>query len=325
MNTRSPRRAFTLIELLVVLTVIALLTCLLLPAVLNGRATADRMGCANKLKQLALASHHHHDARGSFPPGFVAIDAGVGRFAGGTTLFVELLPYLEQQSLYQTWNYSDYRSNIAGGPGATSGRVVPGLMCPSDPLPGNPADWTDMGSIFPDFAWASGFYGQSSYGGNGGTLSFTDGNFPAPSRDGVFHASSRMRLADISDGSSQTLLFGERSHRDPEYDRATAAWDPGFGPLARWSSWAWAGYWDGSAACVTLSTPVPINYRVPALSDPGDWLWEGNRLCAFGSNHAGGANFAFADGSVRFIRETTPLPLLQALSTRAGGEVTGEP
>lgn len=327
MNATCPRRAFTLVELLVVLTIIALLTGLLLPAVLNSRTTADRVRCANHLKQLALAAHHHHhhDARGNFPPGFVTIDAGAGRFAGGTTLFVELLPYLEQQGRYQTWNYGDYRANVAGGLNAPVALVVPGLNCPSDPLPRNPADWTDMGALYPDLAWASGYYSQTSYGGNGGTLSCTDGNFPAPSQDGVFHLGSRVRLADVSDGSSQTLLFGERSHRDPEYDRATSAWDPGYGPLGRWTSWAWAGNWDGSAAAVTLSTPVPINYRVPPLSDPGDWLWEGYRLCAFGSNHPGGANVAFADGSVRFVRENTPLPLLQALSTRSGGEVIEAP
>jgi prepilin-type N-terminal cleavage/methylation domain-containing protein/prepilin-type processing-associated H-X9-DG protein len=321
----GPRRAFTLIELLVVITIIAALIGLLLPAVQQSRETARRIQCANNLKQFALAAQQHHDARGSFPPGFIAIDPGNGDFASGTTLWVELLPHLEQQNVYNTWNYGDYRSNIAGGLNAPVARVFPWSVCPSDPLPRNPADWTDMGVIYPDLAWANGFYGQSSYGGNGGTLSFTDGNFPAPSQDGMFHRSSRIRLADISDGSSQTLLFGERSHRDLEYDRATAAWDPGVGPLGRWTSWAWAGYWDGSAAAVTLSTPVPINFRVPPLSDPGDWLWEEYRLCAFGSNHPGGANFAFADGSVRFIRENTPLPLLQALSTRAGGEVVGGP
>ena len=321
----GPRHAFTLIELLVVITIVAVLIGLVLPAVLSSRETANRLKCANNLKQFALAALHHHDARGSFPPGFIAIDSSNGDFAGGTTLWVELFPYFEQQNLYGRWDFRDYRNNIAGGPNATVAQVVPGLVCPSDWLPRNPADWTDIGLSFPDFAWASGLYGQSSYGGNGGTLSFLDGNFPAPSRDGVFHQSSRIRFADITDGSSQTFLFGERSHRDPEYDRATAAWDPGFGPLGRWSIWGWAGFWDASAACVTLSTPVPINYRVPPLSDPGDWLWEEYRLCAFGSNHPGGANFAFADGSVRFIRDTIPLATLQALSTRAGGEVAEVP
>jgi prepilin-type processing-associated H-X9-DG protein len=134
-----------------------------------------------------------------------------------------------------------------------------------------------------------------------------------------------VRLTDITDGTSNTFLFGERSHRDAEYDRLTATFDPGFGPVARWGAWAFDAHWDGAAAALTLSTPVPINYRVPSSSDGGDWLWEGLRLCAYGSGHPGGANFAFADGSVRFVHEGIPLPQLQALSTRAGGEVAELP
>jgi prepilin-type processing-associated H-X9-DG protein len=179
---------------------------------------------------------------------------------------------------------------------------------------------------WPWLAWANGFYGVGSYGGNGGTLSF---NYilgsPLYPHDGVFFQSSSVRLRDITDGTSNTFLFGERSHRDPQYDRLTAAVNDGFGPLSRWGIWGCAIDPDGAAGFLSLSTPVPINYRVPPLSDPGDLSWEWMRLCAYGSGHSGGANFAFADGSVRFVSDSIGLPELQALSTRAGDEVVEVP
>jgi prepilin-type N-terminal cleavage/methylation domain-containing protein/prepilin-type processing-associated H-X9-DG protein len=318
----QPRSGFTLIELLVVFAIIGILIGLLLAAVQKARAAADRIACANTLKQIALAAHQFHNDRGSFPPCFVLVPDGSGSFANGTTLWVELFPYLDQQNLQQRWDYRDYRKNLVGGANATMAQVVPVLLCPSDPLPRNPADLTDVGQFPPELAWVAGFYGLGSYGGNSGTLS---SNFDDHARDGVFFQSSRVRLADITDGASSTFLFGERSHVDRNYDSATAAWDAGFGPLAKWGNWGGAADPDGAAFGHSLSTPVPINYRVPPLSDPGDYSWEWMRLCAYGSGHAGGANFAFADGSVRFLGDSTPLALLRALSTRAGGEVVEVP
>ena len=317
------RRGLTLVELLVVIAVIGILVALLLPAVQAARESARRTHCANNLKQLAVAAHHYHDTHGGFPPAFILVPTSNGSFAGGTTLWAELFPYLEEYNLQSAWDYSDYRNNLRGGRNATSAQVITVLLCPSHPLPENPVDWTNISQHWPDLAWADGFYAACHYGGNGGTLPFN--YFSAPSRDGVFFRSSRVRLADITDGTSNTFLFGERSHQDPEYDRLTAAFDPGFGPLIKWGTWGWAGDPDGACAANSLGTPVPINYRVPPLPDAGDWLWEMFRLSAFGSDHSGGANFAFADGSVRFVSEAIPLPQLQALSTREGEEVVETP
>ena len=162
---------------------------------------------------------------------------------------------------------------------------------------------------------------MSSYGGNAGKRSVPPGDppaFPGISRDGIFFLDSCVRLADVTDGTSNTFLFGERYHRDPEFDLRQPVVSPGRGSLAQLGKWGFVAGAGGIMAHVTLHTAAPINYRVPP---GGDAPTLENRACAFGSGHPGGANFAFADGSVRFVSDRTPLPTLQALSTRRGGEV----
>jgi prepilin-type processing-associated H-X9-DG protein len=169
--------------------------------------------------------------------------------------------------------------------------------------------------------WSRGFYGMSSYGGNAGTRSVPAGSppaFPGITRDGIFFIGSCVRLGHITDGSSNTFLFGERYHQDPEFDLRQPVVSPGTAPLAQVGKWGFVAGPAGAMVNLTLHSAAPINYRMPT---GGDLQALGNRDCAFGSGHPGGANFAFADGSVRFVRDSTPLSILQALSTRAGEEV----
>ncbi len=315
------QHGFTLVELLVVIAIIGVLVALLLPAVQSAREGARRATCLNNIRQLAIAALNYHTMKGHFATGLVPVDANAGNFAGGTNLWVEMLPYVEEANLKMKWDYDDYRKNIAGGHAALSAQVVPILLCPSDPMPTQ----VNQLQLDPPYDWMNGVYALGSYGGNAGVRSFGNSDVPQ-SEDGVFFTKSRVRMAMITDGSSHTLLFGERSHEDSEYDRLSLELDdPSYYPLASWGAWCSASHEFGSQADVLLGSIVRINYRVSPDSGANNWDMIDFRLNAFGSGHPGGANFAFADGSARFIAEDIPLDRLRALSTRAGDEVADAP
>jgi prepilin-type processing-associated H-X9-DG protein len=193
------------------------------------------------------------------------------------------------------------------------------------------------------------YYGVNSYVGNGGQVVYY---YNAPTRDGLFHLEAYppvaknpatytvpykppVTIGSISDGTSNTFMFGERKHLDPQFDRIYPAY-----PLGGWSGWAWTSSPNSVADVLghilPSDTPPPnpfpnpppsgleyvnINYSVPATAPVGSFLYEDARVCAYGSFHAAGANFCFADGSVHFLRDSTPWVVLQAFVTRAGGEI----
>jgi prepilin-type processing-associated H-X9-DG protein len=181
-------------------------------------------------------------------------------------------------------------------------------------------------------------YALTSYGGNGGSRSFDPS---VATTDGVFHTTGpgsqpsanqvAVGIADLLDGTGGTLLFGERSHWDPNYDSFAAA---GLTSRPAMGYWGWWAASEGRLAIgdVTLSAYSPINYSIPfRAGDPGAPTtsaqfkpYEDQRVCAFGSSHPVGANFALADGSVRFVAQSTAVTTLRQLATRAGGEVVGD-
>ena len=304
------QRGFTQLELLVVIAIIGVLIGLLLPAVQKVREAANRTSCLNNLKQIALAAHTFHDTHKKFPAGahLPVLQSGVP--TGGTNLWVELLQHFEQDNLYKKWD-PDNRKNVAGDRNATQAQVIKLLICPSDPLPADVVE--NSAEATPKWSW--GFYGMSSYGGNAGkrTVPIAD-----MSRDGIFWIDSRVRLTDIKDGTEYTLLFGERYHHDPEFDRLRPILMNAIAPIEEIGKWGYVAGPAGVMANATLHSAVPINYRMPS---DGDLLALASRDCAFGSGHPGGANFAFADGHVKFLEESLSLDTLKALSTIRGGEV----
>jgi prepilin-type N-terminal cleavage/methylation domain-containing protein/prepilin-type processing-associated H-X9-DG protein len=313
------RQGFTLIELLVVIAIIALLMALLLPAIQKVRAAADKMQCASNLRQLAIAAHNYHNDYNKLPPGlnlpistqsgavfptnFLYTSGRIGRppIANTFASFFELLmPYVEQDNLQKNLNLSQREYVNCLGANSVGAQIVKIFLCPSSAMKDRVSTFISGSNTY--------YFGMNSYGANGGTRSWFISNMTT---DGVFWINSQVTLSQITvlDGTSNTFMFGERHH-----------WDPVYTAIESLGGWAWANY--NASQDYLLSTPVPVNYTIPK-GTPLTFAVQDPRVCAFGSAHPGGANFAFCDGSTRFLTLTSnlDLPVLQALSTRNGGEV----
>lgn len=311
------RQGFTLIELLVVIAIIAVLVALLLPAVQSAREAARRSQCTNHLKQLGVAAHNYHESFTTFAPGFLNWNALPGQANPpanrAVSVFALMLSQMDQTALYESWNWNDPWLNVTSGRTAA---ILPGLVCPSDVMAFTVYEATPTNIPFLTR------YGMASYGGNAGSWSYHPSRFPTGvTPDGVFLRNAIVRERDVTDGTSNTLLFGERSHTDPAYKQwATTTARTSLDSVGIWApSTGLPGVGD-----VTLSTVVPINYLHPSATAASSNQLEDYRLSAFGSMHTGGANFCLADGTVRFINQTISMPVFQGLGTRSAGEVAGE-
>jgi prepilin-type N-terminal cleavage/methylation domain-containing protein/prepilin-type processing-associated H-X9-DG protein len=312
-SVSRPERAagFTLVELLVVIAIIGVLVALLLPAVQAAREAARRMSCSNNLKQLGLAMHNYHDALGSFPFGFSDLEA---------LWTAPILPYIEQQPLHSTLIFQESGvGNWNSGSANTVACATPVGMfrCPSMPIP---MFLTNEGITNRVPVSYRGCAGSNVYSDDRSTLPT---GIPAGARaleeinlNGMFWGNSAIRLADVMDGTSNTIMIGE-SRTEPTYvkdGQGMDFWQFGCPQSGGWVSGGLGGteYSEGLG-----STGPKINSRkdptVPGV------IME----MSFGSYHPGGAMFVLADGSVRFIAETVNLPIYQAAGSRDGGEPAG--
>ena len=334
-------RGFTLIELLVVIAIIGVLIALLLPAVQSAREAARRAQCANNLKQLGLASANYESSNGVFPLGCYMMpnpgDPNSGPCSGQYehSILIRLLPFVEQSTLYNAFNTNIHFSFPDNGTVQATG--LKALWCPSDP---------SVSQIdYSIFAYGMRF---TSYKGNAGTW-FSPGRYADPScsdynfgtqisqANGIFNFYSRTTIAAITDGTTNTALMAEFA----------------YGKLSRADRICWAWWDSGNYSDTMYSSSYPLNpFNNGSYVSNGAAITSDIHTSAASSFHPGGANFAFCDGSVRFIKDSIqqnpqtansgsvqafasnfvvtpgniytvigPMSVYQALSTRNGGEI----
>jgi prepilin-type N-terminal cleavage/methylation domain-containing protein len=324
-------RGFTLLELLIVIAIIGVLVSLLLPAVQSAREAARRTSCRNNVKQMGLALHNYHDAFRMFPPGIVSVLSNpswqipAGNCNGeapdlgpGWSFFARILPYLEQDNLYRSIQFGSPITDPTND--AARRTLVNTYLCPSDGGPeivnvcdcGNPPIAANTPSVIADGA-------RCSYVGclGGGSASNPDplcGCYEWQPFNGTFHRNSKIRIADITDGTSMTIGVGERD--------------------TRFVQSIWAGVVPGEEVVYNQTThPQPYN---PAL--PGCQNWRpsitaivvhsrqytvndpNGSPASFHSAHTVGGTFLFMDGSCHFIGNNIDLTTMRALCTRNYGE-----
>ena len=313
---RSPRRAFTLIELLVVIAIIGVLIGLLLPAVQKVREAANRMKCANNLKQIALALDNYEGVYVAYPAGRRGCDgittgpcasvptSGTTADRAGASGFVYLLPFLEGKALYAEFNQADLPWGTYSSTWGTAASNAAGLaarpnfyVCPSDTA--QPQITTTWGSIalpaaIGSYAFVHGTMGPSS--GISDTLKLYN--------TGMFNYMITQKRKEMLDGSSNTMMVGETI--DGHDNRSQ-------------NFWTQAGRHESSLR----NTENPMN------TPPGTGITTSPYAIplngTFASKHPGGVQFAFADGHVAFLSETISLSLYRAIAARAGGEPVSPP
>jgi prepilin-type N-terminal cleavage/methylation domain-containing protein len=315
-SPRPPRPAFTLIELLVVIAIIAILIGLLLPAVQKVREAANRSKCQNNLKQLGIAEHAYHDEYGRFAPEGLWMPFDWNPQIRKGSHLLQLLPYLEQAAIFQAIDFSNTLVNPPVNQTLPGGRrlrevVLPVLVCPSDTLfgrlPNGLATTNYASSMGSQYMFASN--GCQEYNRPNGTR----GHGTTDKANEISGIIARLNwsagVKDITDGTANTILMGEirpicsNTPRNRSWVADDVLWISTLGPINYPTCPGEPGYSAGPGCNADISTPTSN---------------------AFKSKHIGGAHFALADGSVRFIRQTIPWDTYQLLGGRADGRVVND-
>ena len=328
------RRGFTLIELLVVIAIIAILIALLVPAVQKVREAASRTQCINNLKQIGLALHGFHDANKRLPPGAADDTPPFGTQGGanwGSSWMVYILPFLDQGPLYSKWDFAGGNSGFVNG---TNGPLVNNLnlvayRCPSSTVAQFANSWN---------GWTKMNVSYTGIAGSAVTPGGT-GNYPTgccngaggySSDSGILYADSRVTMVGITDGTSNTWIVGEQSNHllDANRSPVTGGYNSGVGNSSGIYGWTMgaaignqsvAAWGDGRAFnCTAVRYQInQIGFANSGASGTGNDVGQNFPLS---SNHTGGVNMLFADGTVHFASNSMSLPTISGLSTRAGTE-----
>ena len=313
---RNPRRpGFTLVELLVVIAIIGVLVALLLPAVQAAREAARRMSCGNNLKQLGLAAQNFHDVRGFLPPSRLdQFNPNTGDTFDGVTWAVLIMPYMEQGNFYSLW---DITKSYTVHPVTTTKQPVPAYFCPSRRRPMTAFSNDNPSGALSDFA---------SCGGRGPNDNVPASGVPNQNARGAMMCArwvlnstntqlvewqGLIRMATITDGTSNTLLFGDKQVR-----RTTV-----FGRAEDRSVYTSSNL-NNSRRFAGIDRSDGSQYKLDGYTQAEITQMIDNR--AFGSWHPGVVQFVFCDGSVHGLKRQIDLNVLGRLAERDDGEAVGD-
>ena len=352
------RAAFTLVELLVVIAIIGVLVALLLPAIQAAREAARRSSCGNNLKQLGLALQNYHDARKTFPYASVSATAltylGTAPTAGvngrGPTWVVAILPFIEGGNVITLYNKNSFWMDTTANVSFHSANL-PFMLCPSDSFAAVPYNGSGLSN---NNGGASSNWGRGCYGANGspywevGNLVGTPACWPAPSAKGVMAPNQSVSMKQINDGTSKTIILAEmRASPDPNVPLGVWALEANCIALYGHGGSSWRYQTQGAGSGYGSSDPGPNNAGVPNTAGSqtpagmGDRVlncgssWTGTQLYALGmgcmndgesgdagpkSQHPGGVQTVFCDGSVHWIDDS-----IQVGPTLTGGVTNNAP